>query len=237
MLRKSEKRAVFGLGTVAEEGSEGAEGKKDKKMARQVKEEEKRTDFHEKVAVSEEIDSQDEKQLIMLLRELRLDRKESSEACSTSSKVKNFQEGRSYRKAASVNAAEIYGDLQKSSPNMQGQNLQERVVKALSGQMPLLEVICEEVRQLSPKLAGFVYQIIKPGKTVLDDLTDQTERSRIALRAVTDAALIAKQQNQKSCPAIGCILGCWLLGQQPGILTMSLLSTVSTILHFIYLIN
>ena len=197
-----------------------------------MKEEEKRPDSHEKLTISEEIDSQDEKQLIMLLRELRLDTEVSSEPCSTTLKGKKIQKGRSYRKAASASAADIYGELQKSSQIMQGELLQERVVKALSGQMPLLEVICEEVKQLSPKLAGFVYQIIKPGKTVLDDLTDQRERSRIALRAVTDAALIAKQQNQKSCPAIGCILGCWLLGQHPGILTMSLLSTVSTILSF-----
>ena len=97
--------------------------------------------------------------------------------CSKTTKGKIRQEGRSIRSAASANAAEVYRDLQKSSSRMQGEVFQERILKALAGQIPVLDLVCEEVMQLSTNLAGFVYQIIKPGKTVLDNLTDQKERT------------------------------------------------------------
>ena len=203
-------------------------------MERIIKVEKTESKIEEETQVKAEKEKDDDQMLSMLLREVRLGSEIQGEVSGVVSHGKRWQEGRSHRSAASANAAEIYRELQKSSSSMQGEALQIRVTKALSGQVPVLDVICDEVRQLSPDLAGFVYQIIKPGKTTLDEITDLKERSRIALRAITDAALIAKQQNVKSCPAIGCILGCWLLGQHPGTMTLSLLSTVSNFLSILF---
>ena len=206
-------------------------------MERIIKVEKTESQREESSKVKAEEGKGDDQMLSMLLKEVRLGSESNGEVSGIVSHQKKLQEGRSHRSAASVNAAEIYRELQKSSSSMQGETLQSRVKKALSGQVPVIDVICDEVRQLSPDLTGFVYQIIKPGKTTLDEITDLKERSRIALRAITDAALIAKQQNLKSCPAIGCILGCWLLGQHPGTMTLSLLSTVSNFLSIFIYIN